>query len=164
MRRANGGGKGEGRGQKDGSVPGTHRSLLQTGGRKEARFSSTQVFTLTGRAMAAREPNLEPRAPRGCRRGSAPPSGPLAALFLGVPGVKGRDTLPPPRLATAQCLGSGPLVAPLGLWSRPRAAPRASPGYLCPASSRRLPGGGSGARGGGVPASRRVGGSTHCTC
>ena len=96
MWRADGGGKGEGRGQKDGSVPGTHRSLLQTGGRKEARFSSTQVFTLTGRAMAAREPSLEPRAPRGYRRGSAPPSGPLAALFLGVPGVKGRDTLPSP--------------------------------------------------------------------
>lgn len=33
-------------------MPGTHRSLLQTGGRKESRFSSTQVLTLTGRFMA----------------------------------------------------------------------------------------------------------------
>lgn len=37
-------------------MDGTHRSLLQTGGRKEARFSSTQAFTLTGRSMATREP------------------------------------------------------------------------------------------------------------
>lgn len=98
MRGADGGGKGEGRGQEEGSVPGTHRSLLQTGGKKEARFSSTQVFTLTGRAMAAREPSLEPRAPRGWSRAAAPSSGPLAARFLGFPGVKGRSTPPPPRL------------------------------------------------------------------
>lgn len=40
-------------------VPGTHRSSLQTGGRKEARFSSTQEPTLTGRVMAT--PGALPR-------------------------------------------------------------------------------------------------------
>lgn len=70
--------EGGGRGPGAAGEPGTHRSLLQTGGRKEARFSSTQVFTLTGRAMAAREPRPQ-RVPRRVSQGCAPPSRPLAA-------------------------------------------------------------------------------------
>lgn len=48
---------GENRGQEGGGVRATHRSLLQTGGRKEPRFSSTHAFTLTGRSMVSREPH-----------------------------------------------------------------------------------------------------------
>lgn len=73
-------------------MPGTHRSLLQTGGRKEARFSSTQVFTLTGRAMAAREPALEPDAPPGVRGVRLRPAAHWPPRESATPGPKGGTT------------------------------------------------------------------------
>lgn len=61
-----------------------HSNLLQTGGRKKARFPSTQVFTLTGRCMATQ---------LGCRHPGEPlvPQAPLAALpwLISILGLKG---------------------------------------------------------------------------
>ena len=58
---------------------GTHRSWLQTGGRKEARFSSTQAFTLTGLSMASQEPRSRAvsSAPSEGRASARPPIGRL---------------------------------------------------------------------------------------
>lgn len=100
---------------------GTHRSLLQTGGRKEARFSSTQVFTLTGRSMVAREPALEPVALADVGEVRLRPAAhwrPSESATLG--GGKGRGN-PPPRPAPrgpqpaprrGSWLGCGPLGSP----------------------------------------------------
>lgn len=84
---------------------GTHRSLLQTGGRKEARFSSTQVFTLTGRSMVAREPALEPDALAGVEGVRLRPAAhwpPSESATLG--GGKGRGNAPRPPAASSRPL------------------------------------------------------------
>lgn len=94
MRGADGGG-GEDRGQEHRGVPGTHRSLLQTGGRKEARFSSTQVFTLTRRSMAARGAALWSVCLGPSEgRGSAQP--PMGRLINQHPGGQRAGQLPLP--------------------------------------------------------------------
>lgn len=58
---------------------GTHRSWLQTGGRKEARFSCTQAFTLTGLSMVPQEPRSRAvcSAPSEGRASARPPIGRL---------------------------------------------------------------------------------------
>lgn len=67
-------------------MPGTHRSLLQTGGRKASRFSSTQVLTLTGCCMAPRGAARPARAGAvGAEHGSAwQPIGRLGDQHPGV--------------------------------------------------------------------------------
>lgn len=88
-------------------MPGTHRSLLQTGGRKEARFSATQVLTLTGRSMALPGAVL-PAVFWGLRGGAVPPTHLLAAWLIGSPGVKGRGN----PLDTAGAVAGDPRGGP----------------------------------------------------
>lgn len=70
-------------------MPGTHRSLLQTGGRNEARFSSTQLFTRTGRSMVSRELCSE-RCPGAVGGAHLRPAAYWPPRLISIPGVKGR--------------------------------------------------------------------------
>lgn len=86
---------------------------MQTGGRKEARFSSTQVRTRTGRSM----PPGSSAAPSGVLRpsegrGSAQP--PIGRLVNQHP--VGQRAGQPPRHRVA-VVGT-PAVAPVHLWSK----------------------------------------------
>ena len=118
---------GENRGQEGGGVRGTHRSLLQTGGRKEPRFSSTHAFTFTGRSMVCREPHscAESSALSKGRASARPPIGRLVNKH-----PEGQRAGQSPGLA----------AAPLGLWSgTPHAPPRARCRPAGPRATSRAP-------------------------
>lgn len=121
--------EGDDRGQEEGGAPGTHRSLLQTGGKNEARFSSTHLLTLTGRSMASQEPCSE-RCPGAVGGARLRPDAYWPPWLISIPGVKGRGNTGvgagDPRGGHCQPLVGGP---------RHRPPPTASP----PGTSSALP-------------------------
>lgn len=108
-------------------MPGTHKSLLQTGGRNEARFSSTQLLTLTGRSMVSQGLCSE-RCPGAVGGARLRPATYWPPRLISIPGVKGRGN----HGVRAGDPRGGP-CQPLVRVPRHRPPPTASPPGTCSA-------------------------------
>lgn len=121
-------------------MSGTHRSLLQTGGRNEARFSSTQFLTLTGLSMASGEPCSRTGAVLGPSEWLGSAQSPIGRLVISIQ----RAGQHRGRLATAprpvsECPGAA-AAAPASPQALPHVGGR-------PADQQARGGGGGGGRG-----------------
>lgn len=99
---------------------GTHISLLQTGGWKEARFSSTQDFTFIRCSMVGRQDSSAHRVLPGSRAVGevSQPSLLWVTSLINLPEDKEQSNPLPPRCVT---LGYDPDLIPAPAYRRGRA-------------------------------------------